>query len=177
MTAKNDLFNVTIENITEQFQKIPDHRMQKKIDHLLIDILAISVMAIIAGADGPESIEEWAKSNHAHLKQYLELPHGIPSHDTFQRVLEKVKPLEFQKCFTEWIEGIRVQNQNQREHIAVDGKENRRSKCKIRGIGALHIVSAWSTENGIALGQLACEEKSNEITAIPELLDSIDVTN
>ncbi len=91
--------------------------------------------------------------------------------------MEKVKPLEFQKCFKEWIEGIRVQNQNQREHIAVDGKENRRSKCKCRGVGALPIVSAWSTENGIALGQLACEEKSNEITAIPVLLDSIDVTN
>ena len=117
------------------------------------------VLAIIASADDPESIEDWAKSNHAYLKHYLELPHGIPSHDTFQRVLEKVKPNSFQKCFNEWIEGIRVQKQDGREHIAVDGKENRRSKSKVRGIGALHIVIAFSCENGISLGQIVCAKK------------------
>lgn len=175
MTPKNEIFTVTIDNIIEQFKKIEDHRMQNKVDHLLIDILVISVCAIIASADGPKAIAEWAKSNEEQLKLYLKLPNGIPSHDTFQRVLEKVKPKAFQECFFDWINGLRDQGTAAREHIAIDGKENRRSKSKIRGVGALHIVSAWATEKGIALGQLATEEKSNEITAIPELLDQIDV--
>lgn len=176
MNAKNDLFHVTIESMIEQFQKIEEHRMENKIDHLLIDILVISVCAIIASADGPKAIAEWAEAHHELLKRYLALPNGIPSHDTFQRVLEKVKPKVFQECFVEWLDAFRTHHPSIREHIAIDGKENRRSKSPIRGLGALHIVSAWATESGIALGQLATEEKSNEITAIPELLDSIDVS-
>ena len=195
MTRSSNPFHaVTIQEIVNAFKQLEDPRMVNKNDHLLIDIIAIAVCAVIAGADGPTAIGLWAKSHQENLKRYLKLPNGIPSHDTFGRILKRIKPLAFQKCFVEWIESLRKKgdeknkratidekeksdekNDKLREHIAIDGKEIRGSRKN--NLGALHIVSAWSTENGIALGQIATEEKSNEITAIPELLDQIDVSN
>lgn len=172
--SNNPLHAVTLQEIINAFKQLDDPRMVNKNDHLLIDIIVIAVCAVIAGADGPTAIGQWAKIHQENLKHYLKLPNGIPSHDTFGRVLKRIKPLAFQKCFVEWIEALRKKNGELREHIAVDGKEVRGSRKN--NLGALHIVSAWSTENGIALGQIATEEKSNEITAIPELLDQIDVS-
>ena len=172
--SPNPFHAVTLQEIIDAFKQLDDPRMVNKNDHLLIDIVVIAVCAVIAGADGPAAIGHWANIHQENLKQYLKLPNGIPSHDTFGRVLKRIKPPAFQQCFVEWIEMLRKKNNNLREHVAIDGKEVRGSRKS--HLGALHIVSAWSTENGIALGQIATEEKSNEITAIPELLDHIDVS-
>ena len=171
---KNPRHSATIQEIIEAFKQLDDPRMVNKNDHLLIDIIVIAVCAVIAGADGPTAIGTWADIHQENLKRYLKLPNGIPSHDTFGRVLKRLKPIEFQKCFIKWIETLRKTNVEIREHIAIDGKEVRGSRKN--NLGALHVVSAWSTENGIALGQIATEEKSNEITAIPQLLDQIDIS-
>jgi predicted transposase YbfD/YdcC len=131
---------------------------------------------VIAGADGPAAIAVWAGLNKQWLIDHLELPQGIPSHDTIGRVLEVLQPEAFQKCFTLWLEAtFGSAREADRPIVAIDGKSMRRSHDRGRGLGALHIVSAWATERGIVLGQLATEEKSNEITAIPELLDNINV--
>jgi Transposase len=130
---------------------------------------------VIAGAEGPSDIFEWAEVHQQKLTKILKLEHGIPSRDTIRRTLESIKPEVFQKCFLEWLDMFREKNVIDKEHIAIDGKTLRRSHDRKKHLGALHIVSAWSSEQGISLGQLATEEKSNEITAIPELLDSIDI--
>ena len=175
MTSPNNPHYVAgLQEIINAFKQLDDPRMVNKNDHRLIDIIVIAVCAVIAGADGPTAIGQWAKIHQDNLKRYLKLPNGIPSHDTFGRILKRIQPAAFQKCFVEWIESLRDKNGELREHIAIDGKEIRGSRKN--NLGALHIVSAWSTENGIALGQIAAEEKSNEITAIPELLDQIDVS-
>jgi len=161
MTSPNSLYVASLQEIVHAFQKLDDPRMVNKNDHRLIDIIA--VCAVIAG---PTAIGQWAKIHQDNLKRYLKLPNGIPSHDTFGRILKRIPPAAFQKCFVEWIASLRNKNGELREHIAIDGKEIRGSRKN--NLGALHIVSAWSTENGIALGQIAAEEKSNEITAIPE---------
>lgn len=163
--------------IVECFEELPDPRSTVNRRHLLVDVLVISMLAVIAGADGPAAIATWGELNHDWLKHYLELPHGIPSHDTIGRVLQALKPSAFQKCFSNWLESFVGQGleEGERPHVAIDGKTLRRSHDRSRGLGALHLVSAWATERGITLGQLATEEKSNEITAIPELIGQIDL--
>ena len=131
---------------------------------------------MIVGCKGPTSIERWAKAKEEWLRELLRLPHGIPSRDCIRRVLSALKPEAFQKCFQDWIAACLLDDANgSHRTIAIDGKTMRRSHDKAAGLGPLHIVSAWASEQGIALGQLATEEKSNEITAIPELLKQIDV--
>jgi len=162
--------------LVDAFETIPEYRKNLlNIHHRLVDIIAISVCGIIAGAEGPSDIHDWAEVHQEKLTKILQLEHGIPSRDTIRRTLEAIQPEAFQKCFLEWLEAFRENNTFDKEHIAIDGKTLRRSHDKKKHLGALHIVSAWSSEQGISLGQLATEEKSNEITAIPELLDSIDI--
>ncbi len=168
--------NVSFEGIAKHFESLHDPRDTRNRRHLLIDVIVISVCGVIVGCKGPTSIERWAKAKQEWLEELLELPCGIPSRDCIRRILSALKPEAFQKCFGEWITACLLCNNNHTTRtIAIDGKMMRRSHDKAAGLGPLHIVSAWASEQGIALGQLATEEKSNEITAIPELLDQIDV--
>lgn len=167
-------------SILEYFKDLEDPRSTVNRRHVLGDLIVICVLAVIAGADGPKAIGMWAASNAEWLKSYLALPNGIPSHDTIGRLLATLKPQSFQKCFQQWIGTLNetdVESEITKDHIAIDGKALRRSHDHRRNLGPLFLVSAWSVRRGISLGQLATAEKSNEITAIPELLDQIDVNN
>lgn len=171
-------------SILRCFEDLDDPRSSVNRKHLLGDLIVISICAVIAGADGPKAIGVWAASNKEWLKQHLELPYGIPSHDTIGRLLALLKPAAFQTCFQNWIRTLRTGDESatgepmcgKQEVVAIDGKALRRSHDHKHHLGALFLVSAWSVEHGVSLGQLATEEKSNEITAIPELIDNIDVS-
>ena len=174
-----------VESILNHFRPLEDPRTSINRKHLLGDLIVISICAVIAGADGPKAIGVWALSNKTWLSQQLALPSGIPSHDTIGRLLALLRPDAFQTCFRKWIEAmtapasqdlINTTLTRPRKVIAIDGKALRRSHDRKNKLGALFLVSAWSVENGVSLGQLATEEKSNEITAIPELIKNIDVT-
>jgi predicted transposase YbfD/YdcC len=133
-------------------------------------------MAVIAGCDGPDAVGVWAETNKQWLKKHLELPNGIPSHDTIGRLLGALKPVAFQKCFEAWIASIApLPRDGDPDHVAIDGKVLRGSHDRKKELGPLWLVSAWSVGRSMSLGQLATDEKSNEITAIPELLDSIEI--
>jgi predicted transposase YbfD/YdcC len=172
-------------SILKCFEDLEDPRSNINRRHLLGDLIVIAICAVIAGADGPKAIGVWAASNQEWLKQHLELPYGIPSHDTIGRLLALLKPAAFQTCFQTWIRTLRTDDaatdadtvSRKQEVIAIDGKALRRSHDRKKNLGALFLVSAWSVEHGVSLGQLATEEKSNEITAIPELINHIDVTD
>ena len=155
--------------IVEHFKDIEDPRIERGKLHNLIDIIAIAICAVICGADTWEDIELFGETKQEWLKQFLELPNGIPSHDTFGRVFSIISPVEFQRSFLNWIKAI--SESIEREVVAIDGKTSRRSYDKSKGKGAIHMVSAWATANRVVLGQVKTEDKSNEITAIPELLD------
>lgn len=166
-------------SILDYFQDLEDPRSSINRKHLLGDLMVICILAVIAGADGPKAIGVWAKNNAAWLRERLPLPGDIPSHDTIGRLLAVLKPAAFQSCFQQWIAGLRANDGGTSdavtEIVAIDGKALRRSHDRRRALGPLFLVSAWSVQRGISLGQLATAEKSNEITAIPELLGQIDV--
>ncbi len=169
-----------VRSLIDHFADLPDPRTTINRKHLLLDVIVIAICAIIANADGPVAIEEWAKAHEAWLKKYLRLPSGIPSHDTIGRVLGVLQPRSFQECFTAWSLSLKAVGEEEEadpldKHIAIDGKTLRRSHSRGQGLGPLHLVSAWATKRGITLGQVATEEKSNEITAIPELLERLDL--
>jgi|WetSurMetagenome_2_1015567.scaffolds.fasta_scaffold183623_1 predicted transposase YbfD/YdcC len=174
-----------IQGIVRHFEEIDDPRSEVNRRHLLVDVIVISILGVIAGADGPLAIALWAKMQEPWIREHLALPNGIPSRHTIGRVLQSLKPLAFQQCFAAWLaslhespSGVEPEEQEkQLRQIALDGKCLRRSHARGRGLGAMYLVSAWATDKGIALGQLAVEEKSNEITAIPQLLDQLDLTN
>jgi predicted transposase YbfD/YdcC len=167
----------SLKSIAEHFEELPDPRSEVNREHLLVDVIVISICAILAGADGPTAIAVWAKSPSvsAWLKQHLALPNGIPSKDTYRRVLQRLRPEAFQRCFESWLQslvgtlGVRF--------LAIDGKTLRRSHDRKHDLGALHLVSVWATEQKLTLAQVATSEKSNEITAIPQVLDLVDVKN
>lgn len=164
------------EAILDQFRDLEDPRSHVNRRHLLGDLIVICIMAVIAGSDGPKSIGTWAEQQQAWLKKYLKLPHGIPSHDTIGRLLAALKPDAFQTCFQGWIRQVAASNgTTELNQIAIDGKVLRRSHDRRKNLGPLWLVSAWAVDHGLSLGQLATEEKSNEITAIPELLDNIEI--
>jgi predicted transposase YbfD/YdcC len=143
---------------------------------LLGDVIVIAVCGIIVGCSGPTSIHRWARAKVDWLQEVLTLPGGIPSRDCIRRILSALKPEAFQKCFQAWIiDGLACGGRDGEPTIAIDGKSLRRSHDGKKGLGPLHLVSAWASECGLSLGQVATEEKSNEITAIPELIDQIDV--
>ena len=147
--------------------------------HPLPSILVIAVLAVLAGAAGPTAIARWAKLKEELLTGILDLPHGIPGKDVFRRVLMALKPAAFEAAFNAWIAHLRdeatAETGVERPIISLDGKTARRSHDAKNELGPLHVVTAWAGEYGLALGQQVCEEKSNEITAIPELLEKIDV--
>jgi predicted transposase YbfD/YdcC len=179
-----DVMDAEVESILDYFELLEDPRSTVNRKHLLGDLIVISICSVIAGADGPKAMGSWALANQGWLLQRLELPHGIPSHDTINRLLALLKPQAFQNCFKSWIGSLTTATSDHslpststpQKVIAIDGKALRRSHDRKNKLGALFLVSAWSVENGVSLGQLATEEKSNEITAIPELLTNIDVT-
>jgi len=157
-----------LEAIEEHFGKIIDPRKDRTKDHKLIDIIAIAICAVICGAEGWTDIELFGKSKHHWLATFLELPNGIPSHDTFGRVFSLLDAQQFQLAFYEWVWAVNDIIQGQ--IINIDGKCLRGSDDKHLGKRAIYMVSAWAVENEIVLGQRKVDEKSNEITAIPELL-------
>jgi predicted transposase YbfD/YdcC len=169
-------------SIVDFFSDLEDPRSTINRRHLLGDLIVICICGVLAGADGPKAIGVWAQANADWLRGHLELPSGIPSHDTIGRLLALLKPAAFQSCFEGWIRSLRNQDdsagaseKSAGEVIAIDGKALRRSHDRKNSLGPLFLVSAWSVRQGISLGQLATEEKSNEITAIPELIDNIDI--
>jgi predicted transposase YbfD/YdcC len=158
--------------LIEHFSILEDTRDAKRRRHLLIDILIIAITAVICGADGWTEIEEFGKSNEDWFRKFLKLDNGIPSHDTFARVFSLLSSEAFRECFRAWSESVRDICKGE-EIVAIDGKSLRRSHNRKRGQGPLHMVSAWAVNSRIVLGQRATEAKSNEITAIPELLDTL----
>jgi predicted transposase YbfD/YdcC len=174
--AKDAAEIITAESILAEFSSLDDPRSQVNRKHSLGDIIVISIMAVIAGADGPKAIGIWAMSNKDWLSERLDLIGGIPSHDTIGRVLLSLNPSLFQQCFERWINSISGDTSaSGASIIAVAGKALRRSHNRKSSLGPLFLVSAWAVERGLSLGQLATDEKSNEITAIPQLLDQIAV--
>ena len=154
--------------IADHFSELEDPRIERSKRHKLIDIITITICAVICNADGWTDIELFGKSKHKWFKNFLELPNGIPSHDTFSRVFSLLNPEKLQECFLKWIESISQITFG--EIIALDGKSLRHSYDRSQNKSAIHMVSAWATTNGIVLGQRKVDSQSNEITAIPELL-------
>ena len=175
MSATSVSVSVRLSSIVKHFESPPDPPQQGNRRHLLVDVMTLAVCGVIVGCSGPSAIERWAKAKKDWLKQLLALPNGIPSRDCIRRVLSALKPEAFQACFQSWIASLVSEDEGMRTMIAIDGKTMRRSHDRAAGLGPLHLVSAWASEHGLALGQVATEEKSNEITAIPELIDRIDV--
>ena len=167
---------VSLKSIVEHFESLPDPGHTRNRRHLLGDVLVISVCGVIVGCSGPASIERWAKAKIEWLRQVLALPGGIPSRDCIRRILSALRPEAFQTRFQSWIAAcLADEDGSAGSTIAIDGKTLRRSHDRGNGLGPLHLVSAWASEHGLALGQVATAAKSNEITAIPELIDRIDV--
>lgn len=163
-----------LEAIEEHFGKVPDPRVDRTKDHKLIDIIAIAICAVICGAENWVDIELYGKSKMPWLKTFLELPNGIPSHDTFGRVFAKIDVQQFQVAFYEWVWAVNDIITGQ--IINIDGKCLRGSDEQKLGKRAIYMVSAWATENELVLGQRKVNEKSNEITAIPELLKILAIS-
>lgn len=161
-------------SLIRHFEELPDPRTGNAKAHIFLEILVIAILTVICGADGWSDVELFGKTKKAWLKTFLELPRGIPSHDTFGRVFAKIKPEEFQKRFMEWVWAVETLTAGQ--VIAVDGKKLRRSHDQQAGKVAIYMVSAWATENQLVLGQTKVADKSNEITAIPELLRLLDIS-
>jgi predicted transposase YbfD/YdcC len=158
-------------NLIKQFSTLTDPRSDKNKLYDLTDILVLSICAIISGADGWEAIERFGNNKLDWLRQYIKLENGIPSHDCISWVFSLIPPKKLQECFVKWTEDI--VNLTQGEVVSIDGKTARRSYDKRMNCPAIHMVSAWANNNGMSLGQVATEEKSNEITAIPELLEML----
>jgi predicted transposase YbfD/YdcC len=169
---------VNVESIGSYFQSLSDPRHTRNRKHLLVDVVVIAVCAMVCGCDGPTAIHRWAANRLDWLKGFLPLANGIPSRDCIRRLLMALKPEAFQKCFQDWVtHAIQRDGDGPARLIAVDGKTCRRSHDAAHGLGPLHIVSAWASEESIALGQVATEAKSNEITAIPLLLQQIELAD
>jgi predicted transposase YbfD/YdcC len=161
------------QSLVENFGDIKDPRVERTKKHKLTDILVIAILAVIGGAQGWEDIENYGISKQEWLEEFLELANGIPSDDTFRRVFEFINPEELNRCFSRWIETL-VTNMGG-EIIPIDGKTIRGSYDRNQGKSALHVVSAWASEQNLVLAQMKVEDKSNEITAIPALLELLDI--
>jgi len=168
-----------VEDVLRHFDQLDDPRSSINRHHPLTSVVVIAIMAIIAGANGPTAIARWANIKQSFLETWLPLPHGIPSKDVFRRVLMALNPQAFQACFAEWLTALRTAASEatgvDRPTLAVDGKTDRRSHDRKRNVGALHAVSVWASELGLSLAQVATEQKSNEITAIPKALALVDL--
>lgn len=152
----------------EIFGCIEDPRIERSKLHKLLDIIALGILGIMAGAQSFEELEDFGNLHEEWLKTYLSLENGIPSHDTIRRVFQNLNPKTFQKTFLEWIQTVK--DFFPETIVPIDGKTLRGSHERSKGLKGLHVVSAWSCANGLSLGQLQVDGKSNEITAIPELI-------
>jgi len=174
-----DIQRIPLHEVILHFEKLEDPRSTINLQHPLISVVVIALMAVLAGASGPTAIAKWAALKEEFLLNALNLPNGIPRKDVFRRVLMALRPGAFQACFVNWLKSLRATAAAatgvEQPVLAVDGKTARRSHDRKNGLGALHSVSVWASEFGLSLGQVACAEKSNEITAIPELLRLVDI--
>ena len=170
---------VELAEVLRHFEDLEDPRSEVNLQHPLVSVIVIAIMAVLAGAGGPTAIAKWAVMKEQLRLSLLPLPHGIPRKDVYRRVLATLKPEAFQACFVDWLQALRAQASAasgvDQPVLAVDGKTLRRSHDRSKGRGALHSVSIWASEFGLTLGQVATDEKSNEITAIPELLKLVDI--
>jgi predicted transposase YbfD/YdcC len=174
-----DIQRISLDEVVLHFAELEDPRSTVNRQHPLVSVVVIAVMAVLAGANGPTAIARWAALKEEFLLDALDLPHGIPRKDVFRRVLMALRPAAFQACYVNWLESLRAAaaaaSGVEQPVLAVDGKTVRRSHDRKNGLGALHSVSIWASELGLSLGQVACAEKSNEITAIPEVLRLVDI--
>ena len=174
-----DLDRIALDEVVLHFAELEDPRSTVNLQHPLVSVVVIAMMAVLAGAGGPTAIARWAALKEEFLLNALDLPNGVPRKDVFRRVLMALKPGAFQVCFVNWLTSLRATAAAatgvEQPILAVDGKTARRSHDRKNGLGALHSVSVWASEFGLSLGQVACAEKSNEITAIPELLRLVDI--
>jgi predicted transposase YbfD/YdcC len=170
---------IRLDEVVGYFDALEDPRSEVNLKHPLVSVVVIALMAVLAGAGGPTAIARWARLKAELLVKVLDLPYGIPGKDVFRRVLMLVQPAAFQACFAQWLQALRAQAAAAtgigQPILAVDGKTARRSHDRVNHLGALHTVTVWASEFGLALGQQACAEKSNEITAIPEVLRLVDI--
>lgn len=170
---------MTVEEVVGYFDALEDPRSAINQKHPFVSVVVIAMLAVLAGANGPTAIAQWAKHKESFLLGVLNLPNGVPRKDVFRRVLSLLNPRAFQTCFAAWLQTLRDQAAEATEItqpiLAVDGKTARRSHNRQKGLGALHSVSVWASEFGLSLGQVACDDKSNEITAIPELLRLVNI--
>jgi predicted transposase YbfD/YdcC len=160
-------------SIVDHFGEMEDPRIERQKQHQLLDVIVIAICAVLCGADDWVAIETFGRAKEAWFRRFLALPNGIPSHDTFGRIFALLSPVQFQECFAHWMQAVAEVVTGQ--VVAIDGKTLRRSYDRRSAKAAIHMVSAWATQNRVVLGQLKTEEKSNEITAIPELLKVLDV--
>jgi predicted transposase YbfD/YdcC len=160
-------------SFAHHFADLTDPRIDRSRLHELLDIVAVAICAVVAGAESWDDIEDFGLAKRDWLRTFLALPNGIPSHDTFRRVFERLDPDEFQRRFLRWIEALH--EATERQVVAIDGKTLRRSFDRAKGKSALHLVHAWATASHLLLGQVAVDEKSNEITAIPKLLKMLEI--
>ena len=171
--------HLQLDEVVGYFDELEDPRSTVNRKHPLVSVVVIALMAVLAGASGPTGIAKWAAIKEEFLLSVLNLPNGVPRKDVFRRVLSLLKPGTFQACFANWLQALRAKASQasgvEQPVLAVDGKTARRSHDHRKGLGALHCVSVWASEFGLSLGQVACAEKSNEITAIPELLRLVDI--
>lgn len=167
---------IDVGSIACHFESLSDPRHPRNRKHLLTDLIVIAVAGILCGCDGPTALHRWAKARHDWLARYLALPNGIPSRDCIRRLLLMLQPEAFQRCFQDWIaQALPREPSAAGRLIAIDGKTCRGSHDAGKHLGPLHLVSAWASEEGIALGQVATDAASNEITAIPELLSRLNL--
>jgi hypothetical protein len=162
-----------VSGLKKCFAEVRDPRVQGRCEHLLLDILAIAILGVLCGAEDWPDLEEFGRRRADWLRGFLALPNGIPSHDTFRRVFGLLERQQFAAGLFQWTQALHEATGG--KLIALDGKTARRSGRKKSGLGALHLVTAWATESGLTLGQVACADKSNEITALPELLTLLDL--
>lgn len=160
-------------SIAYHFAEIEDPRLERRKLHSLHDILTLSICATICGADGFVAIEEFGHAKEDWLRRFLDLPNGIPSHDTIGRVFALIETEEFERCFINWMQSVFAATDG--EVIPFDGKRLRRSYDRASNKAALHMVGAWATENGLLLGGIETASKSNEIKTIPKLLELLDL--